>query len=86
MTGPQTITIEHLRELLDTQDADAIIGLIGGEVRVIHGADRDDESNRGAIEVTSRESLVESLGDDPSEDELTARAEELTAASELQGG
>lgn len=86
MTGPQTITVDHLRELLDTQDGDAIIGLVGGEVRVIHADDRDADDNRGAIEVISRENLVERLGGDPSEDELQARAEELTAATELQGG
>ena len=86
MTGPQTITAGHLRELLDTQDGGAIIGLVDGEVRVIHADHRDDDANRGAIEVISRDDLLERLGDDPSEDELTARAEELTAATELQGG
>ena len=86
MTGPQTITVDHLRALLDSQDGDAIIGLIDGEVRVIHADDRDDDANRGAVEVISRDDLRDRLGGDPSEVELQARAEELTAATELQGG
>ena len=86
MTDPQAITVEHLQALLDTQDAASIIGLVEGETRVIPGAGREDEANLGALEVISREALVDNLGSDPSEEELRAQAEALTTSSQELGG
>ena len=86
MTEPQTITIEHLNALLDASDATSIIGLIEGKVVIIGAAQRDSEKYRGALEVISREQLVERVGGEAEEAELRALAAELTTATALLGG
>jgi hypothetical protein len=83
MTEPQTITSEHLRRLLDAETDGATLGLIEGRVDLVE-ADSDD--HRGAIEVISRDDLVERLGDDPTEETLVEQAEALTAVVHQIGG
>ena len=86
MTEPQTITADHLRTLLAADDAEARLGLIGGTVEVIGGADRDSEQYRGALDVISRAELEDRLGGEASDDRLRAQAEALTEVVLNLGG
>jgi hypothetical protein len=83
MTEPQTITTDHVRALLDADDEATVLGLIGGGIEVI-AADRADE--QGALEVISRDELVERLGSDPSDEDLSEQAAALSAAVQHLGG
>jgi hypothetical protein len=86
MTGPQTITVEHLHALLDTQDEGSIIGLVEGKVEIIGATERDSDQYRGALEVISRGELTERLIDEAGEAELRSLAAALTTATAQLGG
>ena len=86
MTEPQTITADHLRTLLAAGDAEAFLGLVGGQVEVIEPAQRDSEDYRGAFEVISRTELEGRLVDQADEEHLQAQADALTESVQQLGG
>jgi len=86
MTEPQTITTDHVRALLDSDGDGASLRLIEGRVEVLDAGQLDTDEYRGALEVISRAELVESIGDDPTDDQLTQQADSLTASVQLLGG
>lgn len=84
MTEPQTITVDHLRALLDAGTDTANLGLVEGRVEVI--TDGDATKHPGALEVISKEGLVARLGTSPTDDELAEQAASLTVAAQQIGG
>lgn len=80
MTEPQSITPDHLRDLLAAAP-DSSLGLVEGEVRVVEGQDAE-----GALEILSAADLRERLGDDPSEADLDSESTALTVALQGLGG
>lgn len=80
MTEPQTITPDHLRQLLAAPPG-AFLGLVEGEVRVVERGDAT-----GALEVVSAHDLRGRVGQEPSGDGLASEAEALTVASQRLGG
>jgi NADH dehydrogenase len=82
----QTITTDHVHALLDADDSGTILGLVGGRVEVLDAAQRDSDEYRGALEVITRDELIDRLGDDPSDDQLAEQADVLTEALRLLGG
>lgn len=80
MTEPQTVTAQHLRDLLDA-DPDSFLGLAEGEVRVVRRPDDD-----GALEVVDAATLRGLLGPEPTDEQLTFEAESLTVAVQQLGG
>jgi hypothetical protein len=85
MTEPQTITIDHVRALLDAGPG-AIIGLIEGRVEVIGAEQTDTDDYRGALEVITRDDLADRLGQDPDDSELAEQADQLSMAARTLGG
>lgn len=80
MTEPQTITPDHLRQLLAAPPG-AFLGLVEGEVRIVGSQDAD-----GALEILSAADLRERVGDDPGQEDLDPEAAALTAAHQRLGG
>lgn len=85
MTEPQTITIDHVRALLDAGPG-ASIGLIGGRVEVIEADRRDADDYRGALEVITRDDLEDRIGEDPDDSVLAEQADHLSMAARTLGG
>lgn len=82
-----TITSDHLRQLLDADDDDAVLVLIEGRAEVIDSDAIDDDEHRGALEVISRADLIERLdGEDPSDHEIEEQAATLDATVDELGG
>jgi hypothetical protein len=79
MTDPQTITTDHLRALLDADSDTAALGLLEGRIEIT-------DANQGGLEVITRSELVERVGADPTDDELTTLAGTLTAVAQELGG
>lgn len=79
MTEPQTVTAQHLRDLLDA-DPDSFLGLAEGEVRVVR---RPDD---GALEVVDAATLRALVGPAPTDEELESEADSLTVAVQQLGG
>ena len=80
MTEPQTVTAQHLRDLLDA-DPDSFLGLSEGEVRVLRRPDDD-----GALEVVDAATLRALVGPAPTDEELESEADSLTVAVQQLGG
>lgn len=82
-----TISADDLRRLL-TADADALLVLIEGRAEVIPREALDDDAFRGALEVISRDALLERTGGATDLDDagLAAQAAALdTEVTELGG-
>jgi hypothetical protein len=79
MTEPQTVTAQHLRDLLEA-DPDSFLGLAEGEVRVVR---RPDD---GALEVVDAATLRALVGPAPTDEELESEADSLTVAVQQLGG
>ncbi|MEV6661387.1 hypothetical protein [Nocardia fluminea] len=75
-TGSE-ITVEILRELLDTGAADAYLVLEGGRVRVT--------SDSGGLVLISREELLDRVGTDPDATEMIEQADLLNTEVRLRG-
>jgi len=86
MSEPQTITIDHVRALLDASTGEATLSLIEGRVEVIEAAQATKDAYRGALEVISRNDLEDRLSEDPSDTDLATQAEALSAAVQHLGG
>jgi hypothetical protein len=81
-----TISTDDVRRLLHAEDKDAILVLVEGRTEVIGAGRLASADYRGALEVITRDDLVNRLGADPSEHELAEQAAALdTAISELGG-
>ena len=81
MTEPQTITVDHVRSLLEAERGDTALALIAGRVEVV-GPDQ----LAGTLEVISRDELVERVGPAPTDDALAEQAAALTTAVQTLGG
>ena len=80
MTEPQTVTAQHLRDLLDA-DPDSFLGLAEGEVRVVRRPDDD-----GALEVVDAAALRALVGPAPIDEELESDSDSLSVAVQQRGG
>jgi hypothetical protein len=79
MTDPQTITPDHLRSLLDADSDTATLALLEGRIEIT-------DADQGGLEVITRSELVERVGADPTDDDLTTLAGTLTAVAQELGG
>ena len=86
MSEPQTVTPEHVRALLDSDDEAATLVLIEGRVAVASRDQLASDDFRGAFEVVSRADLVERLGADPGEQDVVDEAGALSVAAQQLGG
>ncbi|MCV7059987.1 NAD(P)/FAD-dependent oxidoreductase [Mycolicibacterium vaccae] len=85
--GRMTISPEDVRRLLDSDDGATLV-LIEGRAEVITDDQKDSDAYRGALEVITRQELLDRIGGDGglSDDRLAAQAASLdTAVNELGG-
>lgn len=80
------ISTDDVRRLLQSDDKDAVLVLVEGRTEVIGAGQLASEPYRGALEVISRDDLVNRVGQDPSEHELAEQAAILDAAVSELGG
>jgi hypothetical protein len=81
-----TISSDDVRRLLDSELKDAILVLVEGRTEVIGAGQLASEQYRGALEVTTRDDLIQRLGANPSEHDIAEQAAALdTAVSDLGG-
>jgi len=79
------ISSDDVRSLL-AADPDAVLVVIGGQVRVLGPAELDGDDVKGALQVISRSQLVTDTGERWSDRQIEERAAALdTAVSELGG-
>ena len=82
-----TIGAEDVRQLLASPEASAALVVIEGRAAVVAPADLDSDDYRGALQVATRQELVQRVGHaDLSERELAEQAEELDTAVRNLGG
>jgi hypothetical protein len=82
-----TIDAEDVRRLLASQDADAALVVVEGRAEIVAPADLDSPEYRGALQVTTRQELVQRVGrEDLSDRELAEQAEDLDTAVRNLGG
>jgi hypothetical protein len=80
------ITADNVRRLLDSE-IDAVLVLIEGRVDVIDPAALDTDGYRGALQVITREELIEQAGGEQLSDrELVEQAAALDMAVAELGG
>ncbi|OBB28110.1 hypothetical protein [Mycolicibacterium elephantis] len=81
-----TISTDDVRRLLHAEDKNAVLVLVESRTEVIGAGQLASEKYRGALEVISREDLLNRVGAEASERELTEQAAILdSAVSELGG-
>lgn len=80
------ITADNVRRLL-ASESDAVLVLVEGRIKVVDPAELDGDDYRGALQVITREELIEQAGGDQLSDrELLEQAAALdTAVAELGG-
>jgi hypothetical protein len=82
-----TIGADDVRQLLASQDADAALVVLEGRAAVVAPADLNSDEYRGALQVATREELVQRVGHaELSDRELAEQAEELDTAVRNLGG
>lgn len=82
-----TIGAEDVRRLLASPDADAALVVLEGRAAVVAPADLDSDEYRGALQVATRQELVQRVGHaELSDRELVEQAEELDTAVRNLGG
>jgi hypothetical protein len=82
-----TIDAEDVRRLLASQDADAALVVVEGRAEIVAPTDLDSPEYRGALQVTTRQELVQRVGrEDLSDRELAEQAEDLDTAVRNLGG
>ncbi|MFH0241240.1 hypothetical protein ACGRHY_02095 [Streptomyces sp. HK10] len=87
MPSTNTITAQHVRELLSSSDPDPRLVLLEGRPRVVPAAEAGAGRYSGAVEVVSRDDLTARTGPGtPSEQELEALASRLQAVVSELGG
>ncbi|EHB55213.1 hypothetical protein MycrhDRAFT_2407 [Mycolicibacterium rhodesiae JS60] len=80
------ITADNVRQLLDSQ-SDTVLVLVEGRVDVIDAAELDTDDYRGALQVITREELIEQAGGEQLSDrELVEQAAALDMAVAELGG
>ena len=80
------ITADNVRQLLDS-DTDSVLVLVEGRVSVIDPAALDTDEYRGALQVITRDELIDqSGGEQLSERELLEQAAALEMAVAELGG
>lgn len=80
------ISTEDVRGLLQSEEKNAVLVVIEGRVEVIGAGRLASPDYRGALEVVSRDDLVQRIGETPSDREIDEQAAQLdTAVSELGG-
>lgn len=80
------ISAEDVRGLLRSEEKNAVLVVVEGRVEVIGAGRLASADYRGALEVVSREDLVQRIGEKPSDREIDEQAAQLdTAVSELGG-
>lgn len=80
------ISADDLRTLLQSEERNAVLVVVEGRVDVISAGRLASDDYRGALEVVSREDLVNRIGETPSDREIDEQAAQLdTAVSELGG-
>lgn len=81
------ISTEDVRQLLASPDADAALVVMEGRAAVVMPADLDSDEYRGALQVATRQELVQRVGHaELSDRELAEQAEELDTAVRNMGG
>jgi hypothetical protein len=82
-----TIGAQDVRQLLANPDANAALVVIEGRAVVVAPADLDSDEYRGALQVATRQELVQRVGHgELSDRELAEQAEELDTAVRNLGG
>ncbi|OBB96428.1 hypothetical protein [Mycobacterium sp. 852002-40037_SCH5390672] len=82
-----TIGADDVRRLLASQDADTALVVIQGHAAVVAPADLNSAEYRGALQVATRQELVQRVGHaELSDRELAEQAEELDTALRNLGG
>ncbi|OBK77446.1 hypothetical protein [Mycobacterium sp. 1164985.4] len=80
------ISTEDVRTLLQSEEKNAVLVVVEGRVDVIGAGRLASADYRGALEVVSREDLVNRIGETPSDREIEEQAAQLdTAVTELGG-
>jgi hypothetical protein len=80
------ISADDVRRLLQSDEKDAILVVIEGRAEVIGAGRLASPEYRGALEVVTRDDLVQRVGETPSDHEISEQAAQLdTAVSELGG-
>ncbi|MBB3748679.1 hypothetical protein FHT44_001140 [Mycolicibacterium sp. BK634] len=80
------ITADNVRQLLDSE-IDAVLVLVEGRIHVIDPAALDTDEYRGALQVITREELIEQAGGEQLSDrELLEQAAALEMAVDELGG
>ncbi len=76
-----TVGAEDVRRLLASDEADAVLVLIEGRVEVAAPADLESPDYQGALQIATREDVVQRTGGaELSERELAEQAEDLDSA------
>ncbi|WP_319428540.1 hypothetical protein [Mycobacterium sp. RTGN5] len=71
------ITADNVRQLL-ASDADTVLILVEGRIHVVDPAALDTDEYRGALQVITRDELIERVGGEPlSDHELVEQADVL---------
>jgi hypothetical protein len=82
-----TIGADDVRRLLASQDADTALVVIECRAAVVSPADLDSAEYRGALQVATREELLQRVGHaELSDREVAEQAEELDTAVRNLGG
>lgn len=82
-----TVEVDDVRRLLDSEEADAVLVAIEGRVEVVTPAELDSPDYRGALQIATRQDVLQSAGGtELSDRELAERAEELDVAVRNLGG
>ncbi|OSC29214.1 hypothetical protein B8W69_09425 [Mycobacterium vulneris] len=82
-----TINSEDVRRLLASPDADATLVVIEGRAAVVAPADLESAEYRGALQIVTRQELVQRVGHAQLSDrEVIEQAEQLDTALRNLGG
>lgn len=80
------ISADDVRTLLRSEERNAVLVVVEGRVEVISAGRLASDDYRGALEVASREDLVNRIGETPPDREIEEQAAQLdTAVTELGG-
>jgi hypothetical protein len=82
-----TVQADDVRRLLAAQDAGAALVLLEGRVQVATPAELESPEYRGALQIATREDIVQRVGGaEVSDRQLSEQAEDLDTAVRNLGG
>ncbi|WP_156688819.1 hypothetical protein [Mycobacterium sp. Marseille-P9652] len=82
-----TVDADDVRRLLGADEADAVLVLIEGRVEVVAPADLESPDYRGALQIATREDVLQRTGGtELSDRELAEQAKDLDSAVRNLGG